>query len=84
MLKDGISSVTMVGRRVARRLYDEFIVNGFIARELKPGPLYFKVLQKCPKGELSWSEIPAQGADPHSLKSPAASLTLVAAAAASP
>ena len=80
VLKDGVSSVTWSGGELPDDFYDEFTVNGFIARELKPGPLYFKVLQKCPKGELSWSEIPAEGVDAHSLKSPAASLTLVAAA----
>jgi uncharacterized protein YcnI len=80
MLKDGVTSVTWSGGELPDDFYDEFTVNGFIARELKPGPLYFKVVQKCPKGELSWSEIPAQGVDPHSLKSPAANLTLVTAA----
>jgi uncharacterized protein YcnI/copper(I)-binding protein len=81
VLKDGVTSVTWSGGELPDDFYDEFVVNGFVARELKPGPLYFKVLQKCAKGEMSWSEIPAEGVDPHSLKSPAASLTLVAATA---
>jgi uncharacterized protein YcnI len=80
-LSEGVKTVTWSGGELPDDYYDEFVVSGFIARELKPGPLYFKVAQKCPKGELSWSEIPAQGVDPHSLKSPAAGLTLVAAAA---
>lgn len=78
VLEDGVTSVTWSGGELPDDFYDEFVVSGFIARELKPGPLYFKVQQKCAKGEMSWNEIPAEGADPHSLKSPAASLTLVA------
>lgn len=78
VLKDGVSSVTWSGGELRDDFFDEFVVSGFIARELRPGPLYFKVQQKCANGELSWSEVPAAGADPHSLKSPAAILTLVA------
>lgn len=78
-LSEGVKTVTWSGGELPDDYYDEFVVAGFIARELKPDPLYFKVYQKCPKGELSWSEIPAEGVDTHSLKSPAASLTLVAA-----
>jgi uncharacterized protein YcnI/copper(I)-binding protein len=78
-LKDGVTSVTWSGGELPNDFYDEFVVSGFIARELKPGPLYFKVRQTCAKGEMSWNEIPAAGVNPHSLKSPAASLALVAA-----
>ena len=44
--------------------------------------LYFPTLQNCEAGQTDWSELPAEGQDPHSLKAPAPSVTVTAAAAA--
>lgn len=44
--------------------------------------LYFPTLQNCEVGQTDWSELPAEGQDPHSLKAPAPSVTVTAAAAA--
>ncbi|CAM3230740.1 hypothetical protein PSET11_00874 [Arthrobacter ulcerisalmonis] len=42
--------------------------------------LNFPTLQTCETGQTDWSEIPAAGQDPHSLKAPAPSITITAAA----
>lgn len=44
--------------------------------------LAFPLLQTCEKGETDWSEMPAEGQNPHDLKAPAPSYTLTAATAA--
>lgn len=44
--------------------------------------LYFPTLQNCQVGQTDWSQLPAEGQDPHSLKAPAPSVTVTAAAAA--
>ncbi|GAA1337653.1 YcnI family protein [Arthrobacter roseus] len=41
--------------------------------------LAFPVLQKCAEGETDWSEMPAEGQDPHELEAPAPSYTLTEA-----
>lgn len=42
--------------------------------------LHFPTLQNCEQGQTDWSEIAKDGQDPHSLKAPAPSLTVTAAA----
>lgn len=44
--------------------------------------LHFPTLQNCEVGQTDWSELPAEGQDPHSLKAPAPSVTVTAAVAA--
>jgi hypothetical protein len=44
--------------------------------------LYFPTLQTCETGQTDWSEIAKDGQDPHSLKAPAPSITITAAASA--
>jgi uncharacterized protein YcnI len=41
--------------------------------------LYFPTLQNCEQGQTNWAEIPKDGQDPHSLKSPAPSVAVTAA-----
>jgi periplasmic copper chaperone A len=55
--------------------YDEFVLRGALSK--KEGLMWFKVLQSCEKGVNDWSQIPAAGADAHSLKSPAALLEII-------
>ncbi len=43
--------------------------------------LYFPTLQNCEQGQTDWSEMPAEGQDPHALKSPAPSVTVTEAVA---
>ena len=42
--------------------------------------LHFPTLQTCESGETDWSQVAADGQDPHDLKSPAPSITITAAA----
>jgi uncharacterized protein YcnI len=41
-----------------------------------PGPLWFKVLQQCEKGEINWATVPASGTSTRGIKAPAALLEL--------
>lgn len=78
-LSEGVRSITWTGGPLPDDYYDEFVASAFVAGELTPGTtLYFPVTQKCEKGELAWTEIPAAGQDAHDLKSPAATLQLIA------
>ena len=43
--------------------------------------LYFPALQNCEQGQTDWAEIPTDGQDEHSLKAPAPSVAVTAAAA---
>jgi len=45
----------------------------------RTGALYFPTVQKCAKGEMRWTEIPAGGQSAQSLKRPAPMLQLTAA-----
>lgn len=78
-LIEGVRTVSWSEGELPDDNYDEFVLSGFIARELKEGDtLYFKVMQTCAKGEQNWVEIPGEGADSHDLAAPAATLKLVA------
>jgi periplasmic copper chaperone A len=52
--------------------YDEFVLQGQAPDRV--GPVWFKVLQTCEKGNKDWSETPATGSDHAGLKQPAALL----------
>lgn len=75
-LSEGVTQIEWSGGSLPDAYYDEFVASGFVARELKADTLYFKVVQECDKGELSWSEIPSAGQNPHDLKAPAAVLKI--------
>jgi uncharacterized protein YcnI len=55
--------------------YDEFVLRGTAPQQ--PGPLWFKVLQTCEKGQNDWSQVPAEGTSTKGLKSPAALLEVL-------
>lgn len=67
-----VSEIVWRGGPLADEHYDEFIVQMQLPES--PGALWFKVLQRCEKGETDWAEIPAQGLSTRGLKSPAALL----------
>lgn len=84
-LSEGVRQITWTGGPLPDDYYDEFVVSAYIAGELTPGTtLYFPVTQTCEKGELAWTDIPAAGQDAHDLKSPAATLKLLANAGSGP
>lgn len=55
--------------------YDEFVLRG--TTPTQPGPLWFKVVQTCEKGENAWVELPASGMSTQGLKAPAALLEVL-------
>ncbi len=79
-LSRGVTEVVWSGGKLQDDHFDEFKVMGFVTGGFQPGDaIYFPVTQACEEGQLVWSEVPAAGADPHSLKSPAPALRIVAA-----
>ena len=46
--------------------YGEFVLSGGTPKQ--PGPLWFKVLHSCDKGQNNWSEIPASGTSTNGMK----------------
>ena len=62
--------------------YDEFVFQARFTDSYQPGAtVYFPVVQECDGAVEEWSQVPAAGEDPHSLKSPAPGVRVVAAAA---
>jgi periplasmic copper chaperone A len=55
--------------------YDEFVLRGQAPD--KPGPLWFKVLQQCERGEWDWAQVPAVGTSTKELKAPAVLLEVL-------
>ena len=55
--------------------YDEFVLRG--TTPVKPGSLWFKVVQSCAKGSNDWVEVPAKGTSTKGLKMPAALLEIL-------
>jgi uncharacterized protein YcnI/copper(I)-binding protein len=78
-MSEGVKEIEWSGGSLPDDYYDEFVAAGYVAKEIDADALYFKVVQVCDKGELAWNEIPQGGADPHSLKAPAAVLRIAAA-----
>jgi uncharacterized protein YcnI len=59
--------------------YDEFVLRGNLPRQA--GPMWFKVLQTCEKGQNDWSQVPTSGISTKGLKSPAVLLEITDSAA---
>ena len=84
-LKEGVKTIVWSNGALPDEYFDEFVFQGYVAKEIAaPTTLYFKVTQRCPKGELNWVETPAEGQDLHALKAPAAALKITAKMAAAP
>jgi hypothetical protein len=65
--------------------YDEFVFQARFTDAYQPGAtVYFPVVQECDGAVEEWTQVPAEGQDPHSLKSPAPGVKIVAAAGAAP
>lgn len=75
---EGPKEVVWSGGSLSDDNYDEFVFTSFIT-DFPPGQaIYFPTVQTCAKGEVSWDQIAAAGENPHSLKSPAPALRIVA------
>jgi uncharacterized protein YcnI len=81
-VSEGVKEVVWSGGSLADDEYDEFVVRGTIAADLKPGEMmYFPVVQECPEGAKErWIEIPATGQKASDLELPAPGLKLLPAA----
>lgn len=58
--------------------YDEFVFTSFITDFPAGQTIAFPTVQQCAKGEVRWDQIASAGENPHSLKSPAPMLRIVA------
>ena len=72
-ITDDVTEVVWTAQRDEARLpdaqYDEFVLRGQLPATA--GPLWFKVQQRCPAGQLDWADVPASGTSTKGLKSPA-------------
>ncbi len=77
----GVTAITWSGGDLPSDHYDEFVFRGRITGFAPGTVLPFKVVQTCPDGEASWTEVAAPGEDAHALDHPAPTLTVIAAEA---
>ncbi|WP_293998146.1 YcnI family copper-binding membrane protein [Sphaerotilus sp.] len=79
---DDVTEVVWTARSDEARLpdaqYDEFVLRGQLPATA--GPLWFKVQQLCPSGQLDWVEVPASGTSTKGMKAPAVLLNVEPAA----
>lgn len=71
-----VREVKWSGGKLLDAHYDEFVLRGSLSDTLKPGMLYFPVVQECEKGVERWIEIPAEGKSAGDTKKPAPGLKL--------
>jgi uncharacterized protein YcnI len=65
--------------------YDEFVFQARFTDAYQPGAtVYFPIVQECDGAVEEWTQVPAEGQDPHSLKAPAPGVRIVAAQGAAP
>ncbi len=78
-IKSGPVEIRWKGGNLPDNFYDTFAVQGKISGIEAGQELPFKVTQLCGnKGKVSWDEVAAAGADPHSLKNPAPTIRVAA------
>lgn len=83
-VSEGVTDIIWTGS-LDDAYYDEFVFQATFTDAYQPGAtVYFPVVQECDKKTEEWTEVPAAGQDPHSLKSPAPGVKIVAAANAVP
>lgn len=76
---EAVAAITWRGGLLTDDFFDEFAVQMQLPET--PGPIWFKVLQRCEKGENDWATVPASGTSTRGLKAPAVLLELIAPAA---
>jgi len=70
-----VTAITWRGGPLPDDFFDEFAMQ--MQLPATPGPIWFKVLQQCEKGENNWATVPATGTSTRGIKAPAALLELV-------
>lgn len=76
---EGVKEIVWSGGNLADDEYDEFVLRGYFAADLKAGEtIYFAVVQECPDGAVErWIEIPAAGQTSDDLELPAPGVKLL-------
>lgn len=77
---DGPLEIRWSGGALPDDQYDEFVVRGTFAGGKEGDVMHFVATQICGDAKVAWDEIAASDQNPHDLKHPAPSVTLVAAA----
>lgn len=79
-VKNGVTEVIWKGGKLPGDFYDEFSVVGKLAAFDKDTTLSFPTIQTCENGKTeNWTDIAAEGQNPHDLKNPAPQLLVAAA-----
>ncbi|KXF78946.1 hypothetical protein ATN84_04100 [Paramesorhizobium deserti] len=79
-VRSGVTEIRWTDGNLPSDFYDEFVVVGRLANFDRDTVLYFPATQLCgADASVAWTEIPAEGQDPHDLKGPAPQLTVIAA-----
>lgn len=71
-----VREVSWSGGKLLDAHYDEFVLRASLTDALKPGMLYFPLVQECEQGVERWIEIPAEGKSAGDYKKPAPGLRL--------
>lgn len=80
-ITSGVKQIIWSGSELNDGHYDEFVFRARFTDGLSEDKkVFIPVVQNCADAELSWSEIPADGQDPHDLKRPAPGVMIKAAA----
>jgi len=83
-VSEGVTDIVWIGS-LDDGHYDEFVFQARFTDAYQPGAtVYFPVVQECDGAVEEWTQVPAAGEDPHSLKSPAPGVRIVAATGAAP
>ncbi|MCW5698182.1 MAG: copper chaperone PCu(A)C [Bauldia sp.] len=73
------AGIAWTGGSLPDALYDRFPFRVAVGAAAAGTELAFPVIQRCGETEIAWSEIAAPGVDPHTLQSPAPTVTVAAA-----
>ncbi|MBQ0822523.1 DUF1775 domain-containing protein [Microvirga terrae] len=80
-VSEGVTDIVWSGS-LDDAYYDEFVFQARFTEAYQPGAtVYFPVVQECDGATEEWTQVPAAGEDPHSLKSPAPGVRVAGAAA---
>lgn len=83
-VSEGVTDIVWTGS-LDDAHYDEFVFQAHFTDAYQPGAtVYFPVVQECDGAVEEWTQVPAEGQDPHSLKAPAPGVRIAAAADAAP
>jgi uncharacterized protein YcnI len=75
---NGVKSVTWSDGNLPDDYYDEFVLIGYLDKELQPGSwLYFPTVQTCEQGIDRWTDLPGDSLSSGKHHSPAPALKLL-------